>query len=682
MLHRYLLLPLVLLCAACERSATPVAVSELPVRYSVIALEDLDTGDKLTALCTAEETRLRENLKALEDFGGRPDIDGYYESLNSLNVSLGNLLSVSQDLAAVHPDKGVRDAGDACEQVLTRIATDISLSRPVYDNVSRIDLADQDEATRHSVGKMLLAFRLAGVDKDEATRQRIRELNDEIVTVGQDFDRNIREDVRYLELDSVDDLAGLPDDYIASHPPGDDGKIRISTQYPDYFPFLDFADNDALREKLAQLYLNRGYPQNEEVLRKLLDARFRLAQLIGYDNYAQLVMADKMAGSPEKVAAFLDELKGYTAAPQDREYDVLLARLRQDQPQADKLERWQASYIQEKVRREQYDVDSKVVREYFNYNNTRDGILSLVQDLFRVQIRPWDTYTWHDDVEAYELYDGDRVIGRFYLDMHPREGKYQHAAMFPFVNGIEGRQLPVAGLICNLPTGNGAMQHDEVETFLHEFGHLIHWLFAGHQRWDNISGINTEWDFVEAPSQMLEEWIWDYDTISRFARNADGETIPRDLLERMTAARDFGLGMKTRRQLNYAALSLGLYNRDPAGIDIAAMSRDIERQYTRFEPVAGTHYYDSFGHLNGYSAIYYTYQWSLAIATDMFTRFKTQGLRDVEVARSYRDKVLAPGGSRPAAELVSDFLGRDISFEPYAERLSQAGASNRQLEGG
>jgi thimet oligopeptidase len=325
----------------------------------------------------------------------------------------------------------------------------------------------------------------------------------------------------------VDGLAGLPDDYIAAHQPGEDGKIRISTRYPDVFPFFDYADSHELRRQMQTIYLNRGYPQNEESLKRLLAARHTLAQLIGYDNYAQLVIADKMAGSPEKVQAFLEQLKGYTAESQDREYEILLSRLRQDQPDADRLERWQAGYIEEKVRREQFDVDSKIVRQYFSYNNTRDGILSMVQDLFQVRIEPWDGYTWHEDVNAYQLLDGDEVIGRFYLDMHPRDGKYQHAAMFPFVNGIEGQQLPIAGLICNFSAGDEPMQHSQVQTFLHEFGHLIHWLFAGHQRWNNVSGISTEWDFVEAPSQMLQEWVWDYDTISRFAKNSAGEPIPR-----------------------------------------------------------------------------------------------------------------------------------------------------------
>ena len=338
-------------------------------------------------------------------------------------------------------------------------------------------------------------------------------------------------------------------------------------------------------------------------------------------------------------------------------------------PRWQRLESWQQSYISSKVRREQYDVDTKLVREYFNYDASRDGILTLVQDLFDVQIVPWQTETWHEDVEAYELRDGDKTIGRFYLDMHPREGKYQHAAMFPFVNGIEGKQLPVAGLICNFPTGSEPMQHSQVVTFLHEFGHLIHWMFAGHQAWSNISGISTEWDFVEAPSQMLQEWVWDYDTISVFAKNADGEVLPKDMHERMVAARDFGLGMGTRRQLSFAGISLGLYSQDANTVDFDEHAAEMARAYTRFEPMEGTHFWAAFGHLDGYSAIYYTYQWSLAIGTDMFTKFKEGGLRNVEVAKAYKEKVLAAGGSRPAEESVTDFLGRPISFERYAERL-------------
>lgn len=670
------------LLAACKPSSetdtTPVAESapptaivvELPVEYSVIKLTDIDSPLKLTAMCESENQRMRQHMAELESFDGKATVDDYYKSLDSLNTSLGNMSSVAQSLSAIHPDPELRTAGEECAQLLSDIGTDLSLSRPIYEAVSQLDVSNEEPATQHSVEKAMLGYRLSGVDKDEATRQRIRELNSELVNIGQTFDRNIRDDVRTLELDSVDDLAGLPQDYIDAHPAGEDGKIRITTQYPDLFPFITYSDSDELRKELLTMYGNRAYPQNKEILEQLMALRFELAQLIGFDNYAALVTADKMVGSPERVAGFLEELKGYTTEANDRDYNILLERLRQDQPDAERVESWQSSYITEKVRNEQFQVDSKKTREYFNYDNTRDGILTMVQDLFQVQIRPWQTETWQADVESYELLDGDRVLGRFYLDMHPREGKYQHAAMFPFVNGIEGEQLPVAALICNFPTGTDLMQHSQVVTFLHEFGHLIHWMFAGHQEWSNVSGIATEWDFVEAPSQMLQEWVWDYETISRFAKASDGEVIPEELLNKMIAARDFGLGMSTRRQLSLAAMSLNLYNQDPANIDLDELIPRMSREYTHFEAIPGTHFYANFGHLNGYSAIYYTYQWSLAIATDMFTRFEEQGLRNVEVAGAYRDTVLGSGGTQPAAELVTGFLGREISFKPYADRLS------------
>ena len=653
-----------------QPTAPDATVIELPVRYSVISLDKLESPAALTELCESENFVMLEHMATLESFEGKATVDAYYKSLDSLTTSLSNMISVAQSMSSFHPDPELRTAGEVCEQLLSEIDTDLGLSRPIYEAVSQLDVSNESQATQHSVEKTLLGFRLSGVDKDEATRERIRKLNTELVNIGLTFDRNIREDVRTMELNSVEDLAGLPQDYIDAHPAGEDGKIRITTQYPDKYPFMTYSESDDLRKELVTMDRNRAYPQNKEVLEQLMAIRFELAQLIGFKNHAELVTADKMVGSPERVAGFLEELKGYTVEANDRDYNILLERLRQDQPDAERVESWQASYITEKVRTEKFLVDSKVTREYFNYDNTRDGILTMVQDLFQVQIRPWQTATWQEDVEAYELLDGDRVLGRFYLDMHPREGKYQHAAMFPFVNGIEGEQLPVAALICNFPTGTDLMQHSQVVTFLHEFGHLIHWMFAGHQEWSNISGITTEWDFVEAPSQMLQEWVWDYETISRFAKNSDGEVIPEELLNKMIAARDFGLGMGTRRQLSFAAMSLNLYNQDPANVDLDELIPRMVSEYTNFESIPDTHFYAAFGHLNGYSAIYYTYQWSLAIATDMFTRFEEQGLRNVEVAGAYRDIVLGSGGSKPAAELVTEFLGRDISFKPYADRLS------------
>ena len=663
---------------AADPEATAASVDRettagLAVQYRAPELAELQTAESLELACSAEVGALEADIERLEGFAGTPTVEGYLEALNAALVSASNMLYAGSVLAAVHPDEAVRDAGDACNQALTPVLSDYSLSRPIYERVAAVDLASADAGAHRFVEKQLQAFQLAGVDRDEATRARIKELNDEITRVGQAFDRNINDAVGYLELDSVDQLAGLPQDYIDAHPPGEDGKIRISTRYPDLFPFMSYAESDDLRRQLSVIYTNRAYPENEALLKELLALRFEFAQLLGFDNYAQWVTADKMVGSPERVESFLQELSGYTAEPQEREYDMLLARLREDQPGAERVESWQNGYLQEKINAEEFQVDSKEVRQYFNYGATRDGILQLVQDLFSVQIKPWATDTWHPEVEAFELWDGDTLIGRFFLDMHPREGKFQHAAVAQIRDGINGQQAAVATLMCNFPRGAELMQHSQVVTFLHEFGHLIHYLFAGNHHWSGVSGISTEWDFVEAPSQMLQEWVWDYDTIAPFARNADGEVIPRELLDRMIAARDFGLGMGTRRQLSLAAMSLGMYNRNPEGLDLKAFTDEMTRQYTKFEPLPEGNFYAAFGHLNGYSAIYYTYQWSLAIASDMFTRFQEDGLRNVETAGEYREKILEPGGARPAADLVTDFLGREISTKPYADRLRRAG---------
>ena len=659
--------------AAPETGETASVAESLKPDYRMVTLSELQTADQLTKACEAEVMAMEAAIDQLEQFTSPATVENYLDALNSQLVSSNNMSYRAVTLSAVHPDEAIRDAGDACGQSLTTTYSRLTLSRPIYEKVSQADLSLADAETQRFVEKLLLTFRLSGVDKDAGTRARVKELNEEIVTIGQEFDRNIIDDVRYLELESVEQLAGLPEDFIAAHPPGEDGLIRVSTQYPDLFPFLTYADSDELRREMSLLYNNRAYPQNEAVLQALLAKRYELAQLLGFENYAELATVDKMVGSPQRVEQFLSELREYTTEAQDREYEMLLVRLRQDQPGAERVEPWQNSYLKEKIRKEQFEVDSKVVRQYFQFNATRDGILALVQDLFGLTIKPWETDTWHEDVEAFELLEGTELLGHFYLDMHPREGKFQHAAVFPFQNGINGVQLPAASLLCNFPREDELMQHNQVVTFLHEFGHLVHFLLAGKHDWFNISGISTEWDFVEAPSQMLQEWVWDYATISTFARNAKGEPLPESLLERMIAARDFGLGMGTRRQLSLAALSMELYNRDPKGLEIKALSDSIYSDYTRFEPLKEAHFFTSFGHLNGYSAIYYTYQWSLAIATDMFTRFQEEGLRNVETSGEYRDKVLGQGGAMPAAELVSDFLGREISFKPYADRLSGAG---------
>ncbi len=604
----------------------------------------------------------------------RAGLDGPLELLDTYDEAVAALTDArdrAELIGKTNPDAAVRDAADAAQQAVDKVLTELSLDRAVYDRLAALDVSAQDDATRHFVTRTLRDFRRAGVDRDEATRSRVRELQEELVTIGQAFGRNIRVDTRSVAL-PPQALAGLPEDFIRAHPAGDDGLVRITTDYPDLFPFLSYATDGAAREQLWRVNRQRGYPANVEVIRELIGKRHELATLLGYPNWAQYVTEDKMIGSERAAGEFIARISAAATQRAAADYATLLARKRVDQPDADEVLPWDASYLQDRVKAEQLDFDSQSVRPYFEYQAVKAGVLDLVGELFAVVFtaRP-DLPTWHPEVDVYDVTDAadGSLVGRIFLDMHPRADKYNHAAMFQLTAGKRGRRVPECALVCNLPRPGAEpalLSHTDVVVFFHEFGHLIHHIFAGHTRWAGISGISTEWDFVEAPSQLLEEWVRDQGTLARFARHYQtGEVLPADAVRRLRAADEFGKGLFVRQQMSYAALSLELYRRDPAGLDPLAVERETMEAHTPYRYVDGTQMHLSFGHLDGYSAIYYTYMWSLVIAKDLFTVFDAAGLLSGETAAAYRQKVLAPGGSRPAAELVSDFLGRPYRFDAY-----------------
>ncbi len=590
-------------------------------------------------------------------------------AINELDAVLDKQMNLAGLYANVHPNAEMRSAAELCEQNMVSLISEISLSRPLYNRISALNIAGLDAEDRRFVEHMLRDYRRSGVDKDDISRARIKALNEEINLIGQQFDKNIREGGRQLVLDSVTELKGLPQDYIDAHKPNEQGKIILTTAYPDYFPFMQFAENDALREKFYVIFRQQAYPENKTVLAQLLAKRYELAQLLGYKNFSEYITEDKMIKTPANAQSFIDKVSAMANPRAAVEYQELLTRLKKIDPSATSVADWQKLYLEHLVKKEKYEVNSQEVRQYFTYDNVQKGIFDLTETMFGVTIRPWTTSVWHDSVSAYEVLDKGKVIGRFYLDMHPRDGKYQHAAQFSIVSGLSGVQLPEAALVCNFPAG--LMEHSDVETFLHEFGHLMHDLFAGvDQRWVYFSGVKTELDFVEAPSQMLEEWVWDAETLASFARNAKGEVIPPGLVKKMVKARDFGKAMWTKHQLFYAALSLGFYNQDPSTLDLDKKMAEIQGSYSPFGYVDDTYFYTSFGHLNGYSSLYYTYMWSLVIAADMHSEFEKYGLRNSKLAQHYRDTVLAPGGKKDAAELVEDFLGRPYGFDAFANDLA------------
>ena len=589
-------------------------------------------------------------------------------------AELGNAAAQASLLRNVHPSAEVRDAAERDEQEIDAFQTGLSLDRGLYDALARVDLAGADAVTRWMVEKALRDFRRAGVDRDEASRARVRELRDELVRIGQEFGRNVRDDVKELRVEPAE-LAGLPEDWLRARPPGTDGKVAVTTDPTDYVAVVTWAESASLRERLWRLQRQRAHPANLEVLSRMLSRRAELAHLLGHPTWAAYATEDKMIGGEAQAAAFVERIAGAAGARMHRDHADLLARKRSELPGAERVDPWDSAFYSERIKAERFGADARAARPYLEYGAVRDGILDLTGSLFGIAYRRVEVAdAWHPDVEAFDVVEGERALGRIWLDMHPREGKYSHFAQFSRVNGQAGRRLPEGVLVCNFPRPGEApalLDLSEVRTLLHEFGHLLHHVLGGHTRWNAHSGVATEWDFVEAPSQLLEEWVRDPGVLRRFARHVEtGEPIPEDLVRRLDASEEFGKGLTVRQQMFYAAVSLELHRRDPEGLDTTALVAELMERYTPFRHVPGTFFHESFGHLDGYSALYYTYMWSLVIAKDLFSAFQDEGILAPGPARRYRKAVLEPGGSRPAAQLVRDFLGRDASFAPFERWLS------------
>jgi thimet oligopeptidase len=635
------------------------------------------TSERFLAACLHDIQRARAHVEQLVALRVPRDTEVALTAYDDAMVLLDDAVARSGVAANAHPDAAFREAGRLCEQEVEATRTDISLDHRVYGALRSLRLSGQDVATRRWVARVLRDFRRAGVDRDGATRQKLRELHEQLTWLGQEFGRNIHEDVRHVDV-SPEALAGLPEDYVRAHPPGPDGRVRITTEMPDYLPFMAYARSTPAREALWRVNRRRGYPDNLATLSRLLQARHALATLLGYPSWAAYASEDKMVRGPRAAADFIERLSDAAASRARDDYAALLARKRVDSPDATAVEPWEQTFLEDRVRAEQYRFDSREVRPYFEYTRVKQGLLDITSRLFGLTYRRVpDAPVWHPDVEAWDVYEGAERLGRFYLDMHPRPDKVTHPGQWDLATGHAGKTLPEAVLLCNFPRPGAhpaLLQHAEVRTFFHEFGHLLHHILGGRARWAALSGSRTERDFVEAPAQVLEEWAWRPESLRLFARHVDtGEPLPEDTIALMRRANAFGKGLWLRQQLFYAAVSLQLHTVNPAGLDTTTEVKALQERYMPFRAADDTYVHLSFTQLDGYySSAYYAYLWSLVIARDLLTPFLQHGLMDPATARRYRDAVLGPGGSRDAADLVRDFLGREHGFSAYTRWLEGA----------
>ena len=633
----------------------------------------------ITRLCDESLAKAQALLGEIKALDGKPDAELTWAStlgkLDQAKIAMRNAGDFPALMAVAHPDEKVRDAAKACEPKADKLDTNLWLDASLAKVIKRY--AAKKEALppvrARLLERVLRDFRRNGLDLDDKGQKRLRELNEEITKLGQDFDTNLADAHSSMEVDPKA-LDGLPKEWLAAHPPAANGKVTVTTDYPDYFPVLTYAKDRKLALELYKLFENRAADKNVPLIEKLLALRAEKAKLLGYATWADYVLEPRMAKDSKTVAGFLEGLKKHLAKKGEdelREFKAMHVKLGGKAtdaiPPSDRL------YLEDQVRRAKYGLDSKEVSQYFEVRKVKEGLLAITSKLFDIRFRPAASApTWHPDVEAMEVTDASgKVLGRFYFDLYPREGKYKHAAVFSIRDTVKlpdgTRQIPVAAIECNFPRPGGVpalMTHQDAVTFFHEFGHVIHHLLSESEL-STFAGTDVARDFVESPSQMLEEWGWAKETLDLFAvHHQTGKPLPKPLHAAMLRSRGFGRALATQRQLFLAALDQAYHTR-PVPMDTTKVLQEVNDAYTAFKYVEGTHFQASFGHLIGYDAGYYGYQWALSIAQDLFTRFKKEGMLNPKTAADYRANILAPGSSEEESKLVAKFLGRAPSDAAY-----------------
>ena len=674
------------------KSADPVALAPLDVDPVIVGLGRTSAGpggpddvalahagiERLCDESLARATAILDEIRALD--GAADDAVTWDSTLGKLDrakLAIRNAGDFPALMAVSHPDEGVRAKAKLCEPKIDKLDTALWLDAKLARVVKRFAAKKESlpGARARLLDKTLRDFRRNGLDLDADRQKRLREINEELTKLGLEFDSNLAESHLTVEA-APDRLDGLPKEWLASHAPNKDGKVVITTDYPDYFPVLTYAKDRKLALELYKQFENRAADKNVAVLDKILALRAEKAKLLGYATWADYVLEPRMAKDPKTVATFLESLRKHlTKKGQAELAEFKAARVKlggkatDDIPPSDRL------YLEDQVRKAKYGLDSKEVSKYFEVRRVKDGLLDITSKLFGVRYKPAaGAPTWHPDVEAFEVSDAasGKTIGRFYFDLYPREGKYKHAAVFSIRDTAKmpdgSRLMPIAAMECNFPKPGGAapalMSHQDAVTFFHEFGHVIHHLMSESEL-SSFAGTSVARDFVESPSQMLEEWAWHKDTLALFARHHDTNApLPASLHAAMLRSRGFGCAIATQRQLYLAALDQAYHTR-PLPMDTTKVLEEVQNAYTPFKYVDGTHFQASFGHLIGYDAGYYGYQWALSIAQDLFTRFKKEGLTNPKTAADYRANILAPGDTDEAAKLVERFLGRTPSDAAY-----------------
>ncbi len=587
-------------------------------------------------------------------------------------------------MAYVSSDEALRETAREWDEKLSQYAVQLGFREDLYDAVREASATSEAAALtgeeRRLVDNALRDYRRNGFDLPKEQRQRVQELFAQLVTLGTEYRKAIDTWDDAIVV-GREDLAGMPDRWIDGLKTVDENgttKYRVSLDYPEIMPFMDNAESGPWRRELFMKNQNKAGKPNIKVLEDAIRVRNEIATLLGYDSWAAYVVEKRMAKTRGAVDAFLQELspKLEKKALSDM---AKLGEAKQAHVADSTIEIWDWWYYTQHLLKTKFAVDDFEVANYFPLDACIDGLFMVTQELLGIRYEPApDAPKWHEDAQAFDIFNADggsKPIARFYMDLFPRPNTFGHAAAFTLVGGRrlpDGTyQTPVSAIVANFtkPTADAPslLRHSEVVTFFHEFGHILHQTLT-QADYLEFSGSSTERDFVEAPSQMLEHWVWDREVLRRFTRHHEtGDPLPEKLLDAMIAAKNVSSGIQYLRQLFFARLDFAFHSPGFNGDTTAALKKLYH--VTGFPYPEGTHFHSGFGHLFGYDAGYYGYLWSRVFGDDMFTRFEKAGVLDRETGLDYRRKILERGGTVDGDVLVRDFLGREPNTDAFLRDL-------------
>lgn len=630
-----------------------------------------------------------EEIKANTD---APTFENTIEAMEGAGELLGQATGIFYNQLSCMGGDELHALAEQIGPVCSNFSSDIILDadlfarvQAVYDQRAELGLTAEQMTVLEESYK---DFVRGGALLDEEKKQRLREINEALSTLGPSFMNNAKKSAEAFEMKIEDeaDLAGLPDSAIAAAKHAAEEKEYdgwlFTLDYPSYIPFVQYADNRELREKMWRAFTNRAWEDeydNSENIRKIIALKDERAKLLGFKSHADFVLERRMAQKPEEVLGFLDKLKA-AYKPAAEEDLQRLKEFAQGENGLDELQPWDVSYYSEKLKQKLFDFSSEDLRPYFPLDTVLSGCFEHFSKLFDLEFKKAEGYdTWHDDVQVFELYEkssGD-FVGTLYGDFFPRSGKKDGAWMTAYrgqglFNGNVER--PVIAIVCNFtkptPDRPSLITHGEVTTLFHEMGHAIHGLLSK-VTYRSVSGTSVLWDFVELPSQVQENWCYEKETLDLVSGHFEtGEKIPEELIEKVRKAKNFMAGWGGLRQVNFGYLDIAYHTVDPSSIDDIGEFEDEQTRETSLFPRMGGPFSTSFAHIfaGGYSAGYYSYKWAEVLDADTFELFLEKGLYDQETANAYKEHILSKGGSQHPSILYKNFRGRDADPDALLRR--------------